>query len=155
MTDGQEVKEQIRKNLKVDLKAVSKANDTYRLARTVDEKALTNCVLSQYGKYRSNLARTVDVDADSVEKNRGRYGSGYHPAEIPVNIPFEQIYFDKMGKGIYGTESPDRLGTMYRCTGCGLQFNTSMKLAPLECPICHTLTPRGILNKESPSWYKS
>lgn len=155
MTDNQEVKEQIRKNLRTDLKAVSKANDTYKLARTVDEKALTSCVLSQYGQFRKNIIKTVDVDADNVEKSRGRYGSGYHPAEVSLANPFEQIYFDKMGQGIFGTESPDRIGTNWVCSGCGLKFMQSMKLMPEECPVCHRLTPRGRLNKDRPNWYKS
>ena len=154
MSDGQEFSEDVRKDSQKNLRRYSKAVDARKLARTVDQQALEKCMVHKYAQYRNNLARTIGEEMDDIEKARGRYGGGFHRAEIPLNISFEQIYYDNIGKGINGTEAPSRIGEEYICPGCGLRFQTSMKLAPLECPICKRLTPLGQLMKANPSWYK-
>ena len=120
MTDRDYVKEEIRKQLTSDINKLSRSVDSTSLARQ---------------------ARTVTQD-DEMEKARRKYGNGYRPAEMPLNMPFEAEYFDKYGRG-YNGSAPTRIGENYRCPGCGLQFATSMKLAPKECPICHRITPIG------------
>lgn len=141
MTDRDYVKEEIRKKLTSDISNLSRSVDSTSLARQVDSSPLEKCMLHRYGQYKQGLARTVAND-DEMEKARRKYGNGYRPAEMPLNMPFEAEYFDKYGRGYNGT-APTRIGEYYRCPGCGLQFATSMKLAPKECPVCHRITPIG------------
>ena len=152
--DGLEFSEDVRKDSKSNLRRYARSVDTFKLARTVDEQALEKCMVTQYGEYRKNLARTIGENMDDMEKARNRYGSGFRLAEIPLNMSFEEIYFNNMGKGINGSDMPSRIGEEYVCPGCGLRFQTSMKLAPQECPICKRPTPLGQLMKDNPSWYK-
>lgn len=141
MTDKEYVKEEIRKDLTRNMNQMTKSVDSFKLARQVDSAPLEKCMLKRYGQYKDGLARTVSQD-DEMEKARGRYGNGYRPAEMPLNMPFEAEYFDRYGRG-YNSLAPSRVGENYRCPKCGLQFATSMKLAPQECPVCHTITPIG------------
>jgi hypothetical protein len=152
MSDGQEVKEEIRKEVRFKLDDHIRTSPTSKIGRFVDGQELEKCVVSQYAQYNNNL-RKVANEQDDIEKNRGRYGSGYHPAEIELNRPFEQIYFELMGHGYNGSPFPNRIGELYVCR-CGLKYETSHKLAPERCPICGTLTPRGELNQYFPNWYK-
>ena len=151
MSDGQDLSEGIRKEVTKNFNTFAKSNSAYKLARHVDGQVLDKCMVSIYGQYENNLNRQIGEDPQ-VEKNRGRYGSGYHPAEVNLTTPFEKIFFDNMGRG-YNSSAPSRIGEEYVCP-CGLKFGMSQKLAPLECPICHRLTPRGMLTKDNPSWYK-
>lgn len=154
MTTKDDVKEEIRQDIKPQLRRTIKASgDIAKLARHVDEQPLDKMVISSYSEYESNIKRTVGDDP-AVEKNRARYGVGYHPAEVPLSSPFQKIYFDLMGQGINGTASPSTLKEEYVCPGCGLRFAQSMKLMALTCPVCGRLTPRGRLTKEIPDWYK-
>lgn len=148
-----EIREEIRQDLKPNLKKVLKANPAYKLARYVDAQPLDRMVISSYSDYEDAMRPFAGTDTE-VEKNRARYGSGYHPAEVPLDTPFAKIYLDLIGKGINGTNAPSTVDEKYTCPGCGVQFAMSMKLAPLECPRCGRLTPRGILERDAPGWYK-
>ena len=151
MTDGQELSEGVRQDVTKNLRRFARVNNSKLVARHVDQQAFDKCMISMYGEYENNIGKN-NVD-DGIEKNRGRYGSGYHPAEVNLATPFEKIFFENMGRG-YDSDAPSRIGQEWQCPGCGLKIAMSMKLAPLECPICHRPTPRGILTKDNPSWYK-
>ena len=146
-----EVSEEVRTEVKKDLRRFARVNNAQLVARHVDQQAFDKCMISMYGQYENNIGKNKVYD--DIEKNRGRYGSGYHPAEINLATPFEKIFFENMGRGYQGS-APDKIGAEWVCPGCGLKFAMSQKLAPETCPRCGRLTARGILNKDNPSWWK-
>jgi len=140
-------KEEIRKEVAHDVANQVRINRAYKIARHVDEGLLTRAVLNQYKQYESNIKRTVTTDDDAVEKNRGTYGSGFHQAEIPLEKPLAQIYYDAYGKGLDGSDCPSGVNEQYRCPFCGTQFQMSPKFLPDYCP-CGHITPMGELKRD-------
>lgn len=145
MTDREEVKEEIRHEIKIDLKNYSRVNDPRKVARFIDQQPLEKCVVSQYAQYRNNLKRTLEDDPQ-IEKVRDKHTTGYHPSDVPLEESFAEIYFNLMGHGVDGSDTPTGINEKYKCPFCGLRYEMSMKLMPEFCR-CGHITPLGELIK--------
>ena len=141
---SEEVREEIRAEVRKDLNKHARISDSYKLARHVDDGLLTKTIENQYRSYTNNILRTVTTDDEAVEKNRNTYGSGFHRAEIPLEIPLAKIYFDAYGQGLDGSDCPSGVNEKYRCPFCGTRFEMTPKNMPEFCP-CGHITPLGRL----------
>lgn len=147
--DGQYVHEEIRRNLRQNLRPVLKANGAVALARHVDEQPLINAQLRMYSEYTSNLKRTIKSESDDdVQKARGRYGSGYGVGEFSLTEPLEKVFYDHYGVGFDGSPYPTRIGAGWTCPKCGLRMVSSPKMWPERCPICGMMTPLGMVIRD-------
>lgn len=144
---SEEVREEIRAEVGKELSKHTRISPAHKLARHVDEGILTKAIENQYRGYTNNILRTVTTDDEQVEKNRGRYGSGFHRAEIPLEIPLAKIYFDAYGEGFDGADTPNGVNEKYKCPFCGTKFEMSPKNMPEFCP-CGHITPLGRLIKD-------
>ena len=74
--DGQEIAEKMRKDVKKNLQASIKSTPTFKVGRFVDQQVLEKTVLSQYGKFKTNMRK-----ADYDEKQHSQRG---HQAQNTV-----------------------------------------------------------------------
>lgn len=146
--DGQEIAEKMRKDVKKNIQHSVKTTPTFKVARFVDQDVLEKTVLSQYGKYNSNM-RKADYD-EKQHAMRGRQSANtvwndrLNAFDVPLNLSIEGLYFNTFGHG-FRTEQPDSMHQAIFCPKCGLKYLGDPALQDLRCPRCKALTPIGEL----------
>ena len=146
--DGQEIAEMMRKDVKKNLQATVKTTPSFKVARFVDESVLEKTVLSQYGKFNSNM-RKADYD-EKQHRQRGMlpqntvWGGRLNIMDVPLNLSIEGKYFETFGHG-FRTEQPDSMHQAIFCKKCGCKYIGDPAVQDLHCPRCGALTPIGEL----------
>lgn len=146
--DGQEIAEKMRKEVKNNLQHTVKVTPTFKVARFVDEQVLEKTVLSQYGKFKSNM-RKADYD-EKQHSMRGHqaqntvWNDRINVFDVPLNMSIEQAYFDTFGHG-FRTEHPDTIHQAIFCKHCGCKYVGDPAVQDLKCPRCGHPTPIGEL----------
>ena len=146
--DGQEIAEKMRKDVKKNLQASIKSTPTFKVGRFVDQQVLEKTVLSQYGKFKTNM-RKADYD-EKQHSQRGHqaqntvWNDRINVMDVPLNMSVEQAYYDTFGHG-FRSELPDGMHQAIFCTHCGCKYLGDPAVQDLRCPRCGALTPIGEL----------
>ena len=146
--DGQEITEEMRKNVKENIQHSTKVAPSYKVARFVDQQVLEKTILSQYGKFNTNMKK-ADYD-ERQHAMRGQqsqntvWGDKLNVFDVPLNLSIEGKYFDTFGHG-FRTAQPDSMHQAIFCKKCGCKYIGDPAVQDLHCPRCGALTPIGEL----------
>ena len=143
----QALEKDIRRRLFTDARVMH----TGTIGRMVDAEAINKCRLSLYGQQSEKIKKMThrSGDYDDMEKVRSTYGDyRINPAFFDLEDNLCVLYFNTYGENFYGGEIIDRPEDGYRCLGCGLHMNMSIKLLPDYCPRCKHITPMGRMKKD-------
>ncbi len=147
--------EAIRKDFANDLSYNARILDTPLILRHADAEAINKARFNYFRIMEEEAKRMTQStgDADDMEKCRASKGDyKLDCREFSLHSNFEQEYYNFYGHGYNGSPVVDKPGAPYKCLGCGVSMEMSMKTAPEECPICHRLTPLGEMVRDG--WNK-
>lgn len=118
--------------------------DYFCKPRKIDDEALERTIVNSYDTEQLRRRRTVD-DEFREELEQYRKPGQFMYSDWSVHDVWQKDYLDKYGEFI-----PMDHGWM--CPKCGTKY--LLAYPPLECNVCHNMSPFGQLVKDGYMWRK-
>lgn len=145
------LRQALEKDFRRNLFTNARLMNANTLGRFVDADEINKCRLSLYGQQSDKIKRFTQRSGDYDDMVKARdmiNGYDVNPAFFELEDNICTIYFNAYGENFYGGEVIDRADDGYRCLGCGVHMQVSLKTLPNECPRCKHITPLGRLKKD-------